>query len=105
GMNVLAWSQNLTPARASQCGARLVDQATLLAQSDFVSIHLKLSPRTHHVVGAAQLRAMRRSAYLINTSRGPLVDEAALIEALQAGWIAGAGLDTFDREPLPANHP
>lgn len=105
GMNVLAWSQNLTSERAAAAGARLVAKETLLENSDFVSVHLKLSQRTHHIVDAAALRAMRPGAYLINTSRGPLVDEAALVEALRSNTIAGAGLDVFDVEPLPANHP
>lgn len=105
GMRVLAWSQNLTPEGAAAAGATYVDKAGLLAESDFVSLHLKLSGRTHHVLGAPELRAMRSTAYLINTSRGPLVDEQALVQALQAGWIAGAGLDVFDLEPLPPHHP
>jgi len=105
GMNVLAWSQNLTPERATAAGARHVDKATLLAESDFVSLHLKLSERTHHIIGASELAQMKRTAYLINTSRGPLADEAALIAALRARTIAGAGLDVFDVEPLPADHP
>ncbi|HYF19654.1 MAG TPA: D-2-hydroxyacid dehydrogenase family protein [Ramlibacter sp.] len=105
GMRVLAWSQNLTPERAGEAGATYADKATLLAESDFVSLHLKLSQRTHHIVGAAELRAMKPTAYLINTSRGPLVDEQALVEALRRGDIAGAGLDTYDVEPLPADHP
>lgn len=105
GMEVLAWSQNLTDERAAEAGARRVDKATLLAESDFVSLHLKLSERTHHVIGAAELARMKRSAYLLNTSRGPLVDEAALVAALRERTIAGAGLDVFDVEPLPAGHP
>lgn len=105
GMRVLAWSQNLTPERAQAEGAVYADKATLLAQSDFVSVQLKLSQRTHHVVGAAELAAMKPTAFLVNTSRGPLVDEAALVEALRAGRIAGAGLDVYDVEPLPADHP
>lgn len=105
GMNVLAWSQNLTPERAAAAGAQCVDRDTLLAQSDFVSLHLKLSERTHHIVGAAEIARMQPTAYLINTSRGPLIDEAALIAALRARTIAGAGLDVFDIEPLPAGHP
>jgi len=105
GMEVLAWSQNLTDERAAEAGARRVDKATLLAESDFVSLHLKLSERTHHVIGAAELARMKRSAYLLNTSRGPLVDEAALVAALRERTIAGAGLDVFDVEPLPGDHP
>ncbi|MGE4243450.1 D-2-hydroxyacid dehydrogenase family protein [Ramlibacter sp.] len=105
GMRVIAWSQNLTAEKAEAAGATLVDKATLLAEADFVSIQLKLSARTHHIVGAAELAAMKPTAYLINTSRGPLVDEGALVDALKRGHIAGAGLDVYDVEPLPADHP
>jgi phosphoglycerate dehydrogenase-like enzyme len=105
GMRVLAWSQNLTPERAAQAGATYADKQTLLRESDFVSVHLRLSERTRHIVDAAALRAMKPTAYLINTSRGPLVDERALVDALRAGTIAGAGLDVYDVEPLPADHP
>lgn len=102
GMEVLAWSQNLTPERAAAVGARLAaSKEELLESSDFVSIHLVLSDRTRGLIGAAELRRMRPSAYLINTSRAPIVDQAALVEALQNGWIAGAGLDVFEIEPLP----
>ena len=104
-MDVLAWSQNLTAARAAEVGATLVPKDELLARSDIVSIHLVLSERTRGLLGARELRLMKRSAYLVNTSRGPIVDEAALIEALRNGTIAGAGLDVFDPEPLPADHP
>lgn len=104
-MRVLAWSQNLSAEKAAAAGATLVDKRTLLTESDFLSLHLKLSARTHHIVGAAELQAMRRGAFLINTSRGPLVDEAALVEALERGRIAGAGLDAFEVEPLPPQHP
>jgi phosphoglycerate dehydrogenase-like enzyme len=105
GMNVLAWSQNLTAERARACSATLVDKSTLLAQSDFVTVHLKLSERTRHVIGDAELRTMKPTAYLVNTSRGPLVDETALVDALRSGRVAGAGLDAFDIEPLPMRHP
>ena len=104
-MDVLAWSQNLTAARAAEVGASLVPKDELLARSDIVSIHLVLSERTRGLLGARELGLMKRSAYLVNTSRGPLVDEAALIDALRNGTIAGAGLDVFDPEPLPAGHP
>jgi phosphoglycerate dehydrogenase-like enzyme len=104
-MKVLAWSQNLTPERAAAAGAELVDKDELLARSDVLSIHLVLSARSRGLIGARELGMMRPTAYLINTSRGPIVDEAALIAALRAGTIAGAGLDTFDVEPLPADHP
>jgi phosphoglycerate dehydrogenase-like enzyme len=104
-MEVLAWSQNLTRARAEEVGATLVAKDELLARSDIVSIHLVLSERTRGLLGARELGLMKRSAYLVNTSRGPIVDEAALIDALRNGIIAGAGLDVFDPEPLSADHP
>lgn len=104
-MKVLAWSQNLTAERAAAEDAILVAKDDLLARSDVVSIHLVLSERTRGLIGARELGLMKRSAYLVNTSRGPIVDEAALIRALQDGTIAGAGLDVFDEEPLPLGHP
>jgi phosphoglycerate dehydrogenase-like enzyme len=104
-MEVLAWSQNLTAERAAEVGATLVPKDELLARSDFVSVHLVLGERTRGLIGARELGLMKRSAYLVNTSRGPIVDEAALIRALQDGTIAGAGLDVFDEEPLPPDHP
>jgi phosphoglycerate dehydrogenase-like enzyme len=104
-MDVLAWSQNLTAERATEVGATLVTKDELLARSDIVSIHLVMGERTRGLIGARELGLMKRSAYLINTSRGPIVDEAALIRALGDGTIAGAGLDVFDEEPLPLNHP
>jgi phosphoglycerate dehydrogenase-like enzyme len=105
GMRVIAWSQNLTPERAGAAGATAVDKATLLRESDVVTLHLVLSDRSRGTIGAAELAQMRRSAVVVNTSRGPLIDQAALIAALQEGRIAGAGLDVFDEEPLPAGHP
>lgn len=106
GMDVLAWSQNLTAQRAAEAGARLAEsKQDLLRQADFVSIHLVLSERTRGLLGEAELRAMRPDAYLINTSRAPIVDREALIRALTEGWIAGAGLDVFETEPLPADDP
>jgi phosphoglycerate dehydrogenase-like enzyme len=104
-MEVLAWSQNLTAERAALVGATLVPKDELLARSDFVSIHLVLGERTRGLIGARELGLMKRSAYLVNTSRGPIVDEAALIRGLQDGTLAGAGLDVFDEEPLPPDHP
>ena len=104
-MSVLAWSQNLTAERAAEGGATLVSKDDLLAQSDFVSIHLILSDRSRALIGTRELELMKTTAYLINTSRGPIVDEQALIRALQQGTIAGAGLDVFDDEPLPLDHP
>jgi len=104
-MKVLAWSQNLTAERAAAEDVMLVAKDDLLARSDFVSIHLVLGERTRGLIGARELGLMKRSAYLVNTSRGPIVDEASLIRALQDGTIAGAGLDVFDEEPLPLEHP
>jgi phosphoglycerate dehydrogenase-like enzyme len=105
GMEVIAWSQNLTEETAAAAGARRVEKAALFESSDVVSIHLVLSERTRGLVGEPELALMRPHAYLINTSRGPIVDEAALLAALQTGRIAGAGLDVFDVEPPPADHP
>ena len=105
GMTVIAWSQNLTREIASAAGATLVDKDALFRQADIVTIHLILSRRTSGLIGAAELALMKPTAWLINTSRGPIVDQGALIEALQARRIAGAALDVFDVEPLPADHP
>ncbi len=104
-MQVLAWSANLTAERATEVGATLVSKDELLARSDIVTIHLVLGDRTRGLVGARELGLMKRTAYLVNTSRGPIVDEAALVRALRDGTIAGAGLDVFDTEPLPRDHP
>lgn len=104
GMDVVAWSPNLTDERAAAGGAARVGKAELFARSDVVSLHLVLSAGTRRVVGAAELAAMKPGAILVNTSRGPLVDEAALVAALAADRIR-AGLDVYDREPLPADHP
>jgi phosphoglycerate dehydrogenase-like enzyme len=104
-MSVIAWSQNLTAERAAQGGATLVSKDELFARSDILSIHVQLSARTRGLVGARELRLMKPTAYLINTARGPIVDEAALVQALQTRTIAGAGLDVFDQEPLPPGHP
>jgi len=105
GMDVVAWSQNLTEEKAAAGGARLVSKDELLATSDFVTIHLVLSARTRDLIGAADLAKMKKTAMLINTSRGPIVNEEALIAALKSGTIAHAGLDVYDKEPLPAGHP
>ena len=105
GMALVAWSENLTAARAAECGAALSSKDELLKRSDVVTIHLRLSPRTVGLIGARELARMRRTAILVNTSRGPIVDERALLDALGAGTIAGAALDVFDAEPLPADHP
>jgi phosphoglycerate dehydrogenase-like enzyme len=105
GMRTIAWSENLTEARCAEAGVRRVERRALFAEADVVSIHLRLSPRTRHLVGTAEIGAMRPDALLINTSRGPVVDEAALVAALERGAIGGAGLDVFEEEPLAADHP
>jgi phosphoglycerate dehydrogenase-like enzyme len=105
GMDVVAWSQNLTAEKAAEGGARLVSKDELLATSDFVTIHLVLSDRSRGLIGAPELAKMKKTAILVNTSRGPIVDEAALIAALRDGTIAHAGLDVYDKEPLPKGHP
>ncbi|MFF1829986.1 D-2-hydroxyacid dehydrogenase family protein [Paenarthrobacter sp. NPDC058040] len=104
GMDVLAWSQNLTAEAASAAGARKVSKEELFRESDVVTLHLRLSDRTRGIVGANELRLLGPEGLLVNTARGPLVDEAALIRALEEGWIRGAALDVFDEEPLPAGH-
>jgi phosphoglycerate dehydrogenase-like enzyme len=104
-MDVIAWSQNLQSEHAASLGVEAVGKEELFGRSDVVTIHLKLSDRTHHLVGAPELAAMKPGAYLVNTSRGPIVDEAALLAALHEGTIAGAALDVYDIEPLPADHP
>jgi phosphoglycerate dehydrogenase-like enzyme len=104
-MRVVAWSQNLTPERAAGAGATWVPKDELFATSDTLTIHLKLSERTTGLVGAAELAATKPTAVLINTSRGPIVDQGALVGALTAGLIAGAGLDVYDVEPLPVDNP
>ncbi len=103
GMDVIAWSQNLTAERAASIGVRRVEKAELFSTADFISLHLILSARTQGVVGAAEIAAMKPSAFLINTSRAGLLDEKALIAALTAKRIAGAALDVFETEPLPAD--
>jgi phosphoglycerate dehydrogenase-like enzyme len=105
GMKVIAWSQNLTREGAEQRGARYVSKEELFRESDIVTIHLILSHRTRAIIGAPELKLMKATAYLVNTSRGPLVDENALIDVLKSHAIAGAGLDVFDVEPLPELHP
>jgi phosphoglycerate dehydrogenase-like enzyme len=105
GMNVLAWSQNLTRESAEEHGTRLVSKEELFRAADIVTIHLVLSPRTKGIIGATELGLMKPTAYLVNTSRGPLVDETALISALKNRTFAGAALDVYDIEPLSASHP
>ena len=104
-MNIIAWSQNLTEERAAECGAKLVSKADLFSQADVISIHLQLSDRTRGLVRSDDLARMKPTAYLINTSRGPIVDEAALVDVLRRKAIAGAGVDVYDVEPLPSGHP
>lgn len=105
GMRVLAWSQNLTPERCKELGVEYATKADLFQQSDFITIHMVLSDRSRGLVSATDLSMMKPTACIINTSRGPIIDEAALVAALQNGTIAGAGLDVFDTEPLPRDHP
>jgi phosphoglycerate dehydrogenase-like enzyme len=105
GLKVIAWSTNLTDERAAEVGVTRVDKATLLATADVVTLHLVLSDRSRGIIGAADLAQMKPTAYIVNTSRGPLIDQDALIAALKAGTIAGAGIDVFDIEPLPKDHP
>ncbi|MFI7099871.1 D-2-hydroxyacid dehydrogenase family protein [Streptomyces sp. NPDC050161] len=106
GMDVIAWSRNLTAERAAEHGVRATaTKEELLESSDFVSVHLVLSDRTRGLLGAADLHRMRRTAYLVNTSRAAIVDRTALLRALRENWIAGAGLDVFEQEPLPADDP
>jgi phosphoglycerate dehydrogenase-like enzyme len=105
GMSVIAWSPNLTQERADPHNVRAVSKQELFADADVITLHLPLSDRSRGLVGAAELGLMKPTAYLINTSRGPIVDQAALVDALRAGRIAGAGLDVYDTEPLPADHP
>ena len=104
-MDVVAWSQNLTEDRCAEVGVKRVDKDALFRTADVVSIHLVLSERTRGLVGAPDLALMKHTAYLVNTSRGPIIDQAALVKALTDRTIAGAGLDVFDVEPLPADHP
>src|SRR5215470_2044888 len=105
GMKVIAWSQNLTPEKCQEAGVAYAGKEDLFRQADFVTIHLVLSQRSRGLVGAKELALMKPSAYIINTSRGPIIEEAALLAALRGKAIAGAGLDVFDVEPLPLEHP
>jgi phosphoglycerate dehydrogenase-like enzyme len=104
-MKLVAWSANLTAERAAAAGAELVERDELFRRADVVSVHLVLSDRTRGLVGANEFALMKPSAFFINTSRGPIADEAALLDALATGRIAGAGLDVYDVEPLPLDHP
>jgi D-3-phosphoglycerate dehydrogenase len=105
GMKVIAWSQNLTPERCKELGVEYSSKDDLFRNADIVTIHLQLSDRTRGLVTAKELGLMKKTAYLVNTSRGPIVDEKALLDALNKKQIAGAGLDVFDVEPLPLDHP
>ena len=105
GMKIIAWSQNLTAERAAEAGATRVDKSELFALSDVLTIHLLLSDRTRGLVGRDEIALMKKSAILVNTARAAIVDESALIDALTAGKIAGAGLDVYSREPVPPDAP
>ncbi|MHC2336605.1 D-2-hydroxyacid dehydrogenase family protein [Bradyrhizobium sp. USDA 4454] len=105
GMNVIAWSPNLTPEKCKEAGVGYASKDELFATSDIITIHVVLSPRSRGLVGAADLARMKPSAYLVNTARGPIVDEDALLAALREKKIAGAGIDVFAVEPLPSDHP
>jgi phosphoglycerate dehydrogenase-like enzyme len=105
GMKVIAWSENLTASAAEAAGVILVDKATLLRESDWLSLHLVLSERSKGIIGAEELSLMKPTAWLVNTARGPLVDEAALTSALEHRALAGAALDVYGTEPLPPGHP
>jgi phosphoglycerate dehydrogenase-like enzyme len=105
GMDVVAWSQNLTDERAAEVGARRVEKDELFATADVVTLHLLWSKRTRGLIGADDFALMKHTAVFVNTSRGPIVQEAALIDVLRDGRIAGAGIDVYDQEPLPRDHP
>jgi phosphoglycerate dehydrogenase-like enzyme len=104
-MDVIAWSENLRAEQAAEVGVRAVERDELFAGADVLTIHTRLSDRTRGLVGARELELMKSTALLVNTSRGPIVDEKALLAALKRGAIAGAALDVYDKEPLPADHP
>ena len=105
GMQVIAWSQNLSAQRASEVGAEPASKEDLFARADVVTVHYVLSDRSRGLIGAPEFAKMKKTAYFINTSRGPIVDSAALVDALRSGKIAGAGIDVYDREPLPMDDP
>jgi phosphoglycerate dehydrogenase-like enzyme len=105
GMKVIGWSRSLTPEQAAAVGAEAVSFATLLQQSDVLTLHVPLNAQTHHLIGEPEFAAMKPGALLVNTARGPVVDEAALIRAIEQGRLGGAALDVYDQEPLPADHP
>jgi phosphoglycerate dehydrogenase-like enzyme len=105
GMNVIAWSPNLTPERCKEVGVGYATKEELFSSADIITIHLVLGPRSRGLVGAADLARMKPTAYIVNTARGPIIDEAALLQTLQQKKIAGAGVDVFSVEPLPVDHP
>lgn len=105
GMDIIAWSQNLTQERCDELGVELVTREELMSRSDFITVHLILSDRTRGVIGADELARMKPTAFIVNTARGPIIDEEALARVLKDGKIAGAGLDVYGTEPLPADHP
>jgi D-3-phosphoglycerate dehydrogenase len=105
GMKVIAWSQNLTPERCAEAGVGYAAREQLFAEADVITVHLQLSERSRGLISTTDLGRMKPTAYIVNTSRGPIIDEAALIETLSARRIAGAGLDVFGVEPLPGDHP
>lgn len=105
GMKVIAWSQNLSAQRTSEVGAEAVSKEELFARADVVTVHYVLGDRSRGLIGAPEFAKMKKTAYFVNTSRGPIVDSAALVEALRSGKIAGAGIDVYDREPLPMDDP
>jgi phosphoglycerate dehydrogenase-like enzyme len=104
-MEIQAWSQNLTEERCDEVGVSYVDRDTFFCSSDFISIHLKLSARVRHLIGAEEIAMMKPDAYLVNTSRAPIIDMEALTTALESRQIAGAAIDVYDHEPVPANDP
>ena len=104
GMDLIAWSQNLTHERAQECGVQLVEKNILFEQSDILTVHLKLSERTKGIIGKNEIQMMKPSSYLVNTSRGPIIEEESILDALRNRKIAGAALDTFNVEPLPMSH-
>ena len=105
GMRVQAWTFHPTPARADEIGLPFVDFDELLATSDAISLHVKLTDQTRGFIGRRELRSMKQGALLVNTARGAIIDTAALVDSLDDGWLGGAGIDVFDEEPLPADHP
>lgn len=105
GMELIAWSPNLTEERAAERGVRYASKKDLFSCADVVSVHMVLAPETRNLIGEEELRLMRSTSFLVNTARGPLVDQAAVIKAMREGWIAGVAFDVYDQEPLPSDHP